>query len=76
MTLGGVIGWLSLSNAHAAIPYVLAVAAASFIYIAVADLVPELHLERKPKDMFSQLGLMALGLTVVTMAKMFQTIGA
>jgi len=64
MTLGGIVGWLSLSNAHAAIPYVLTMAAASFIYIAVADLVPELHRHRKPKDMFFQLSLMTLGVSV------------
>lgn len=69
MTLGGVIGWLSLSNAHAAIPYVLTLAASSFIYIAIADLVPELHHERKPRDMFFQLALMALGLGVAALAK-------
>ena len=70
MTLGGVIGWLSLSNAHAAIPYILVLAAASFIYIAVADLVPELHHHRKPRDMALQLSLMAAGLGVVALNKL------
>ncbi|MDD2932538.1 MAG: ZIP family metal transporter [Methylotenera sp.] len=72
MTLGGIIGWLSLSNAHTAIPYVLTLAASSFIYIAVADLVPELHHHRKPKDMLIQLGLMTLGLCVAALAKLLQ----
>jgi zinc and cadmium transporter len=68
MTLGGIVGWLGLGNAHAAIPYVLTLAASSFIYIAVADLVPELHHERKPRDMFLQMSLMALGLSVAALA--------
>ena len=72
MTLGGVIGWMSLSNAHAAIPYVLTVAAASFIYIAIADLVPELHQHRKPRDMFFQLSLMTLGLSVAAFAQLLE----
>ncbi len=76
MTVGGIVGWLSLSNAHAAIPYVLTMAAASFIYIAVADLVPELHHHRTPRDMFFQLSLMALGLGVVTIAKAVEHLGA
>lgn len=76
MTLGGVIGWMSLSNAHVAIPYVLTVAAASFIYIAVADLVPELHQHRKPRDMFFQLGLMSLGLGVAALTKLLEHLGA
>ena len=76
MTVGGVVGWLSLSNAQAAIPYVLTLAAASFIYIAVADLVPELHHHRTPRDMFFQLSLMALGLSVVSIAKALEHLGA
>jgi zinc and cadmium transporter len=40
---GGVLGYFALSVAKPAIPYVVALAAASFIYIAVADLVPGLH---------------------------------
>lgn len=72
MTFGGVIGWLSLSNAQAAIPYILVFAASSFIYIAIADLVPELHRHRQPRDMALQLGLMAAGLCVVALAKVIQ----
>jgi len=40
---GGILGYFALSVAQPAIPYVVAIAAASFIYIAVADLVPGLH---------------------------------
>jgi zinc and cadmium transporter len=76
MTVGGIVGWLSLNNAQAAIPYVLTIAAASFIYIAVADLVPELHQHRKPRDMFFQLSLMVLGLSVVSIAKALEQLGA
>lgn len=74
MTLGGVVGWVGLSDATAAIPYILTLAAASFIYIAVADLVPELHHERKPRDMFLQLSLMALGVLTAPFAKFLQSI--
>ena len=74
MTLGGLIGWVGLSDARAAIPYILTLAAASFIYIAVADLVPELHRERKPRDMYLQFSLMALGVLTAPFAKYLQTI--
>jgi zinc and cadmium transporter len=40
---GGVLGYFALSVAQPAIPYVVALAASSFIYIAIADLVPGLH---------------------------------
>ncbi|NTV96259.1 MAG: ZIP family metal transporter [Thiobacillus sp.] len=62
--LGGVIGWFALGDAGGIIPYVLALAASSFIYIAVADLVPELHKHRKPADFIIQFALLAAGIGV------------
>src|SRR4030065_287834 len=41
--VGGIVAYISLSFANEFVPYVLAVAASSFIYIAVADLIPGLH---------------------------------
>ncbi|NWG87756.1 MAG: ZIP family metal transporter [Hydrogenophilaceae bacterium] len=66
--LGGVIGWFALSGATGVIPYVLALAAASFIYIAVADLVPALHKHRKPLDFVVQFALLAAGIGVVLLS--------
>ncbi|MFZ2800591.1 MAG: ZIP family metal transporter [Syntrophorhabdus sp.] len=40
---GSLIGYFCLKSAQAAIPYILAFSAASFIYIATADLIPHLH---------------------------------
>lgn len=40
---GGLAGYLLFDAATAALPYVLALAAASFIYVAVADLIPDLN---------------------------------
>lgn len=63
--LGGVLGWLALNQATGIIPYTLALAAASFIYIAVADLVPALQQHRRPRDFVIQFTLMAAGVTLV-----------
>ena len=41
--VGGILAYYSLAGAEHLVPYILAVAAASFIYIAVADLIPGLH---------------------------------
>jgi len=41
--LGGVLAYFSLEDLHNSLPYFLALAASSFIYIAVADLIPSLH---------------------------------
>jgi hypothetical protein len=42
------------------------VSAASFLYIAVADLVPLLQQERSPRALAAQLVVMAVGSLVVT----------
>ena len=41
--IGGLLAYYSLRDLEPVLPYVLAVAASSFIYIAVADLIPGLH---------------------------------
>ncbi|MBP8197003.1 MAG: ZIP family metal transporter [Chromatiaceae bacterium] len=65
MILGGVAGYFALDGMQAAVPYVLVVAAASFIYIAVADLVPELHRHRRFGDAAAQLLLLLAGIGTV-----------
>jgi zinc and cadmium transporter len=65
MMLGGLLGYFALANMQMAVPYVIVVAAASFIYIAVADLVPELHHHRRLKDAIGQLVLMLIGVASV-----------
>lgn len=68
MTLGGVLGWLALDRAQQAIPTILTLAASSFIYIAVADLVPELHRRRTLHDSVLQLTLMSTGIGIALLA--------
>ncbi len=41
--VGGVLAYYALGTALDLLPYALAIAAASFIYVAVADLIPGLH---------------------------------
>lgn len=65
MVLGGVAGYVALDGVQSAVPYALVVAAASFVYIAVADLVPELHRHRRIKDASAQLLLMLAGVGTV-----------
>lgn len=63
--VGAVVGYFSLRASVTIVPYVLAVAAASFIYIAVADLIPGLHRRLHPRATFQQVGLIALGVVVI-----------
>ncbi len=66
--VGGVLAYYSLGDARQALPYILAVAAASFIYIAVADLIPGLHKRLEPAATAQQLALIAAGVVVIYIA--------
>jgi zinc and cadmium transporter len=63
--LGGIIAYFMLSDLLAYVPYVLAVAAASFIYIAVADLIPGLHKRLHPIAGVQQVVLIMAGVAVI-----------
>jgi zinc and cadmium transporter len=63
--IGGIVAYYSLSLANLLVPYVLAVAASSFIYIAVADLIPGLHKRPEFSATVQQFVLILLGLVVI-----------
>ncbi len=65
--LGGVGGYFFLAHAEAVVPYALAFSAASFIYIAVADLIPELHRRWALGDALTQVLLICGGITTVSL---------
>jgi zinc and cadmium transporter len=62
---GALCAFVGLSQLEAALPYVLAVAASSFIYVAVADLIPGLHARTELRDSVHQVSLMVLGIGLV-----------
>lgn len=68
---GGVMGYFLLEDAHAALPYALALAAASFLYIAVADLMPFLHRQRGAAAAAWQGALIAAGVAIIPLAGHF-----
>ena len=63
--VGGLLAWFALQEMQAALPYVLAIAASSFIYIAVADLIPTLHRRVEGKATLQQVVLIAAGILVI-----------
>jgi zinc and cadmium transporter len=71
MVIGGIAGYFALDGMQTAVPYVLVIAAASFIYIAVADLVPELHRHRHLGNASGQLALLAAGIATVILIGLF-----
>lgn len=63
--VGGVLAYFSLDGMHESLPYFLALAASSFIYIAVADLIPSLHQKTDLKTSFEQIALIAAGVFLI-----------
>lgn len=62
---GGVLGYLILDQAHALVQYALALAAACFIYIAIADLIPHLHRQNRRNEIWWQSALIAAGVGTI-----------
>ncbi len=63
--IGGVAAYFALSLVQGMLPYVLAVAASSFIYIAVADLIPGLHQRAEGRAGLQQVVLIILGVSLI-----------
>lgn len=63
--VGGVLAYFSLEDLHDSLPYFLALAASSFIYIAVADLIPSLHKKTDMKASLEQIALIAAGVFLI-----------
>ncbi|MGZ8158331.1 MAG: ZIP family metal transporter [Methylobacter sp.] len=63
--LGGVLAYFGLEDLHDSLPYFLALAASSFIYIAVADLIPSLHKKTDMKTSLQQIALIAMGVLLI-----------
>ena len=61
---GAAVGYFLLAEALGTLPYALAVAAASFLYVAVADLIPGLHRRVDAKTSIQQVLFIAAGILV------------
>jgi len=66
---GGLIAYLALNLVEQWVPYILSLAAASMLYVAVADLIPGLHKRTALRDTLSQLLLIVLGVASVALTK-------
>jgi zinc and cadmium transporter len=67
---GGLAGYFALKHSLAALPYAIAVAAASLLYVAVADLIPGLHRRVDPRGSAMQVLLIGLGVVTIVLAEM------
>lgn len=62
---GAVLAYFWLGETRAAVPYILALSAASFIYIAAADLIPGLHRQVTTAASLRQLVLLLAGIGTI-----------
>ena len=62
---GAVVAWMAFGWLPQALPYFLALAAASFLYVAMADLIPGLHRGRTDASSMRQILLIAAGVATM-----------
>lgn len=67
--LGGIVGYYASQTAQFTIPYLLPFAAGGFIYIAAADLMPEIRKENKVKKAVLSLIVFLLGISIMLVLK-------
>ena len=63
--LGGVVAYFAMAEVQEVLPYAIAIAASSFLYIAVADLIPGLHRKVDPGSGVWQFLYILLGVAVI-----------
>ena len=63
--VGAVLAYYSFKNLEPVLPYVLAIAASSFIYVAVADLIPGLHKRVEFSATVKQMLLIGSGVALI-----------
>ena len=65
MLVGGVSAFVLLRDKAAALPFIMAVASASLLYIAMADLIPRLRSRNAGRQSLAVVALVALGIAVI-----------
>ena len=63
--VGGVAAYFALQTLQAWVPYILSLAAASLLYVSVADLIPSLHKRTELSASISQLSLILCGVSTI-----------
>ena len=64
MIAGATLAWFSLAAVSSLVPYLIAFTAASFVYIAVSDLMPALNRQISLADTIIQIALISVGLAL------------
>jgi zinc and cadmium transporter len=65
--LGGLAGWWLVDQLHGWLPYFLVLAASSFVYVALADLIPQLQKRLPARQTALQIVWLVAGILLVTL---------
>jgi zinc and cadmium transporter len=65
--LGGVIGYALVDQLIGYLPFFLIVASSSFIYVALADLIPQLQKRASARETAAQIAWLVIGIGLVTL---------
>ncbi|CAN7284204.1 ZIP family metal transporter [Acidovorax sp. LjRoot74] len=65
--LGGVVGYFLVGQLQDLLPYFLAVASSSFVYVALADLIPQLQKRLTARETIAQITWLIAGMVIVTL---------
>lgn len=65
--VGGIVGYLFLTQAEQLLPHVLVLAASGFIYVALADLIPTMQRDGNRRESIAQLALMGAGIGAIAL---------
>jgi zinc and cadmium transporter len=63
--IGGLVGYLLVGALHEYLPFFLVAAASSFIYVALADLIPQLQKRLSPRETAAQVAWLFAGIALV-----------
>lgn len=69
--VGGLMAYYALQYVQSWIPVILALAASSLLYVAVADLIPGLHKRTELKATIAQVLLISIGVSTILLAHFF-----
>jgi len=65
--LGGLAGYWLVDALHDYLPYFLVVASSSFVYVALADLIPQLQKRLSARQTAAQIAWLLVGIALVTL---------
>lgn len=64
--LGGVVGYALVDQLFGYLPFFLVMASSSFVYVALADLIPQLQKRATAKETAAQIAWLVMGIALVT----------